>query len=94
MTKSDTPLNNHADSSDCTCSWSPVVGWIVCSACCNNQAGCTHIVDKLAELPTFTCPVCSMTSYHPKDIEYGYCGNCHEFTGEPSRLPGDDQPKP
>lgn len=21
-----------------------------------------------------------MTSYHPKDIEYGYCGNCHRFT--------------
>ena len=23
-----------------------------------------------------------MTSYHPKDAEYGYCGNCHEFTRE------------
>jgi hypothetical protein len=22
-----------------------------------------------------------MTSYHPKDIESGYCGNCHTFTG-------------
>jgi len=20
-----------------------------------------------------------MTSYHPKDIEYRYCGNCHQF---------------
>jgi hypothetical protein len=20
-----------------------------------------------------------MTSYHPKDIEYRYCGNCHNF---------------
>lgn len=27
-----------------------------------------------------TCPVCAMTSFHPKDVEYGYCGNCHEFT--------------
>jgi hypothetical protein len=23
-----------------------------------------------------------MVSYHPKDLEYGYCGNCHDFTGE------------
>jgi hypothetical protein len=33
-----------------------------------------------ADLLSFTCPVCHMTSYHPKDVEYGYCGNCHEFT--------------
>ena len=25
-----------------------------------------------------------MASYHPKDIEHGYCGNCHEYTGLPS----------
>lgn len=21
-------------------------------------------------------------SYHPTDIEQGYCGNCHDWTGE------------
>ncbi len=31
------------------------------------------------ELPSITCPVCKMTSYSPKDIEYRYCGNCHQF---------------
>jgi len=30
--------------------------------------------------PSITCPECGMTSYHPKDIEYGYCGNCHAYT--------------
>jgi len=22
-----------------------------------------------------------MTSYNPNDIEWGYCGNCHAYTG-------------
>lgn len=34
----------------------------------------------------FTCPICHLTSHHPKDEEYGYCGNCHDFTG-PRRPP-------
>lgn len=28
---------------------------------------------------SITCPVCSMTSYHPEDIAQRYCGNCHQF---------------
>lgn len=28
---------------------------------------------------TYTCPVCKRVSYHPKDIQYKYCGNCHKF---------------
>lgn len=32
--------------------------------------------------PSFTCPKCGMTSYHPEDVRQGYCGSCHEFTGE------------
>ena len=31
------------------------------------------------EYPSITCPFCDMTSYHPKDIQYRYCGNCHNF---------------
>lgn len=31
--------------------------------------------------PSITCPVCNMTSYHPTDVEMGYCGNCHGYTG-------------
>lgn len=30
--------------------------------------------------PSVTCPVCGMTSYHPDDVQHGYCGNCHDFT--------------
>lgn len=31
--------------------------------------------------PSFWCPLCGATSYNPKDIEYGYCGACHDVTG-------------
>lgn len=30
----------------------------------------------------FTCPRCGAVSHHPKDEEHGYCGRCHDFTGE------------
>lgn len=29
--------------------------------------------------PSYTCPVCKMTSYNPNDIQHRYCGNCHVF---------------
>jgi hypothetical protein len=28
---------------------------------------------------SFTCPDCGRTSHHPKDEQFSYCGNCHEF---------------
>lgn len=34
--------------------------------------------------PSITCPICHLTSYHPKDIEQGYCGHCHDWTGKPT----------
>lgn len=37
--------------------------------------------------PTFECPACHSVSYHPKDIENGYCGRCHDFTGKPASAP-------
>jgi len=36
---------------------------------------------RKGEMMTFTCPRCGMTSAHPKDVEHGYCGNCHDWTG-------------
>ena len=36
---------------------------------------------------SFTCPRCDMTSHHPMDEDYGYCGNCHAFTGTPKKAP-------
>lgn len=38
--------------------------------------------------PSITCPRCQRTSHHPKDIEEGYCGNCHQFTSGQSSLLG------
>lgn len=36
---------------------------------------------------SITCPRCGITSRHPKDVEEGYCGNCHDFTsGATSQL--------
>jgi hypothetical protein len=35
------------------------------------------------ERPSFTCPVCGRTSYHPTDVEEGWCGACHGATGHP-----------
>jgi len=37
----------------------------------------------VSEHPNITCPVCGMTSYHPKDIEHGWCGKCHDYTANP-----------
>jgi hypothetical protein len=34
--------------------------------------------------PSFTCPVCGATSYHPDDIAQGYCGRCHDYTRGPA----------
>lgn len=30
---------------------------------------------------SFTCPTCGMTSHNPNDVKFGYCGNCHAYTG-------------
>lgn len=27
------------------------------------------------------CPICSTRTYNPSDIMFGYCGNCHAYTG-------------
>lgn len=33
-------------------------------------------------LVSFTCPICKMTSRNPNDVAAGYCGNCHDWTGD------------
>lgn len=33
----------------------------------------------MTDTPSITCPQCGMTSYHPKDVEHRYCGNCHQY---------------
>lgn len=44
--------------------------------------------DDLPEQPSFVCPRCGARSYHPEDIRWGYCGRCHDYTGDETR-PGD-----
>lgn len=34
------------------------------------------------ERPVFACPKCGRVSHHADDVRTGYCGACHEFTGE------------
>lgn len=30
----------------------------------------------------FVCPKCRAVSYNPNDQREGYCGRCHDFTGQ------------
>lgn len=32
--------------------------------------------------PSFTCPTCGLTSYHPQDVAHRYCVACHVFHPE------------
>lgn len=41
---------------------------------------------KVEPQPSITCPLCWKTSHHPKDIEEGYCGFCHWWTGREDML--------
>lgn len=50
-------------------------------------------VDASAAAPSVTCPLCRRTSYHPRDVEYGYCGACRDYTSAGSRVvPGGESP--
>lgn len=42
----------------------------------------TQLEQHYGPLP-FTCPRCRRTSHHPDDKRYGYCANCHAYTGTP-----------
>ncbi|MCF1592387.1 hypothetical protein [Streptomyces muensis] len=33
--------------------------------------------------PSIVCPECGSESWHPKDVEEGYCGRCSWWTGDP-----------
>jgi ribosomal protein S27AE len=37
---------------------------------------------RAAKQGLFMCPVCGRVSAHPKDLEEGYCGRCHTWTGD------------
>jgi ribosomal protein L37E len=42
---------------------------------------------------SFTCPRCGRRSWHPVDVDEGYCGACHDWTGERTRQAGDSSAK-
>lgn len=50
------------------------------------------LVEMVDPGPSITCPRCGMTSFHPTDIEQGYCGNCNWWTSDPilGRVSPDD----
>lgn len=37
----------------------------------------------VAQGERFVCPRCGRVSSHPTDLQEGYCGACHDFTGMP-----------
>lgn len=39
------------------------------------------------EQRSITCPACQRTSYHPKDVEQGYCSACDWWTSDPTLAP-------
>lgn len=45
----------------------------------------------MADAPSIACPRCGKISYHPKDIEQGYCGHCHDWTSAAARAYRDDR---
>jgi hypothetical protein len=46
----------------------------------------------VAERPSITCPTCQLTSHHPEDVRFGWCGYCHGYTSPPFGCPTDDAP--
>lgn len=46
------------------------------------------VLRRLAHLPRrrnripFVCPRCGAVSHHPMDLQQGYCGSCHWWTGD------------
>jgi hypothetical protein len=54
----------------------------VCFSCIVIDAGLVTAgqVSVVMAPASITCPVCTMTSYHPMDILTGYCSGCHQFT--------------
>jgi len=45
-------------------------------------------------MPHFTCPRCGKVSWHPRDLEEGYCSFCHDWTALPTRSTKDTQYDP
>ena len=37
----------------------------------------------MTDQPLITCPACGAVSYNVNDIREGYCGRCHDWTGQP-----------
>jgi len=54
--------------------------WLFTSAAMLFLTGVMVAYDELF-VPWITCPKCGRTSFHPKDIEYRYCGACGHHDG-------------
>lgn len=46
------------------------------------QAPEAEPMEETVQEASITCPRCGMTSFNPNDVSEGYCGNCHDYTGQ------------
>lgn len=47
--------------------------------CGKNCERTSYLLTEKDGRPGILCKACGLTSYHPKDVEERYCGNCHRF---------------
>lgn len=58
-------------------------GCLVCRAAGGDQRAFALIFERLPPPATrVRCPRCGMVSAHPTDAAEGYCGACHDWTGQ------------
>ncbi len=43
------------------------------------KRGLNYFIGEFQKQPCIMCLKCGCTSFHPKDIEYKFCGFCNEF---------------
>jgi hypothetical protein len=60
----------------------PIWCWDPSRSLDENLLDVGHVRLAPAEGGGFTCPRCGRTSHSPDDEREGYCGACHDWTGQ------------
>lgn len=103
------PPISGAKSPDCPlCGHPPALMASSTQACCGND-DCRALMWDQTKTPAanladethvdlvrnvFTCPRCGAVSQHPTDKAEGYCGACHDWTGDPADVEHTNPPSP
>lgn len=63
--------------------WRNIGGsWVDTHGCTSDWSDLVDPIDALEPpVASFVCPRCRAESFNPNDIQYRYCGRCHDFTG-------------